>query len=110
MLAAAAAAAAFLSLVSADAASAYRLCDNPTRSYRVVAVEKTSCKYAKLMADEYGKRIAEAFADGANGPAPNTVWKWHVVAIKTGIYNGLFGSRTVWRRGAAKIRIDSRGE
>jgi len=104
------AAAAFLSLASADAASAYRLCDKPAKVYRVVAVEKVSCRYAHRMADEYGRRFAEAFADGAYGPAPTRVWGWRRVAVRTGTYYGLFGTRTVWRRGAAKIRIDERGE
>jgi hypothetical protein len=62
------------------------------------------------MANEYGKRLSEAFADGENGPAPRVVWNWRLVVSTTGMYYGLFGSRTVWRRGAAKIRIDSRGE
>jgi hypothetical protein len=110
-LIAALAASVVVSLAFADGAHAYRLCDNPARSYRVVSVEKVSCRYAKLMADEYNRRFMQAFDEpGEYGPVPSNVWGWRRVATKNGMYWGLFGARTVFRRGDAKIRIDSRGE
>ena len=96
---------------ASPASAATPRCTDPDRAYTVIDASGVSCPYARRFAAEYQSRIAEVYSvPDYDGPPPSRVWAWRSVATGTGTYDGLYGTRTVWRRGAAKIRITSRGE
>ena len=96
---------------ASPASAATPRCTDPNRAYTVIDASGVSCRYARRFAAEYDRRFVELYSDpDYYGPAPSRVWAWRKVAAGQGMYDGLFGTRTVWRRGAAKIRITSRGE
>lgn len=89
-----------LAVVDAQAAPRYRLCNNPDRVYRVVAVDKVACGYALSFVVAYSRE----------GGAPSRVWGWQCGAPRGGVFYGLAGSRTTCFKGRRHIRFDYRGE
>lgn len=76
-----------------------------------MAAETVGCPYARRLAAEFSLRLRGTYeADPSGASASRVVWGWRMVATDSGRYDGLEGSRTVFRRGQAKIRVDDRGE
>ena len=82
----------------------YAMCDNPFRTYELVAVHEVSCAE--------GRRVAKAYQAVADGGSPQVVGPWTCtyVAGSGGTYWGQFGTRSHCHDGSRGIEIYQRGE
>lgn len=100
----AAAAAALALAAPAAAAPRYKLCDNPQRAYRVVAVaDGVTCASGRALATEYHRRVVAQ-------TLTSKVWGWTCGDPRGGMFYGLYGSRTTCFRAGQHVRFDYRGE
>jgi len=97
------------SVAPAEAKVSYKLCNNPDKVYRVVAVHKASCRLGKNLAAEYSRRLNANYSDGEDLDLRH-VWGWSCGSPRGGNYYGLYGSRTVCAKGGGRIRFHYRGE
>lgn len=82
----------------------YAMCDNPFRTYELVAVHEVSCAE--------GRRVAKAYRSVALAGGAETIGPWTCSAVpgSGGMYWGQFGTRSRCRDGTHGIDVYQRGE